>query len=58
VRKLAATVGVAMARRHGIAGYSFAIFPDHLHNDMTSAGVQQKIQAVVTQVERLLLGRP
>ncbi len=58
MRKLAATVGVAMARRHGMAGYSFAIFPDHLHNDMTEAGVQQKIEAVVAQVERLLMDRP
>ena len=47
-----------MARRHGMVDYSFAIFPDHLHNDMTAAGVQQKIEAVVAQVERLLLDRP
>lgn len=58
MRKLATTVGVAMARRHGMVDYSFAIFPDHLHNDMTAAGVQQKIEAVVAQVERLLLDRP
>lgn len=55
--KLASTVGSAMARRHGMPGYAFATFPDTLHNDMTESGARRKAEAVLPQIERLLLIR-
>ena len=56
VERLVKTVGQAMAKRHGFPGYRFVEIPSILHDDLSEAALDKKMEVAAPEVERVLLG--